>query len=249
MRIRNTYQHLVLMIGLISGVGAILAPLSFADDAGGSSAAERTTGEFNLETLDDELFEGLDDGEDIQFNSDDEAAERGPANPEQDRATQIGEIMDRVRELLEQQDLSQETRDTQKKIVRELTDWLKELEEQQKKSQQQPSPGDSKPKPGSKQDRNAPQQANPSGQDDKPGNSAAQSDASIQDSSKEIRDMDEQDVDFALVRDNIEEFWGGLPEKDRELLRQIVDMEPLPEFAPLIRRYFRRLAEDQTKRR
>jgi len=238
----------ITMTGLLLVAGAVALPVPSlrADDAQRTSPAETADSEgIELESLDDELFEGLDDefdeAEGIQSDTEGEALSDEDLGSDADPATRIGHIMKRVRQRLEEQDLSEPTREEQKRIVRELEDWLKELQKRKKKSS--PSGGESKPSPGAEQDRNAPQQQ-PGGSQGKPGpGAAARSQPAAAESSPDVREMKQEKVAFGDIRDSVEN-WGNLPEKERKLLRQMFDVELLPEYAPLIRRYFRRLAEE-----
>lgn len=243
----------VMLIGILL-LGALLwlgngSPYALAQDGQSSSPPGEAADDFELESLDDELFEGLDDGEDIQLDSEGEPLSDEELGDEVDPATRIGHLMRRVQQLLQEQDLSQPTRDGQKEIVRQLEEWLKQLEKQRKKSQQQKPNQQSKPKPGAKPNRGDPKPSGGSSQSGQPAESASQTPAQQGESDKEIHERKLEKVEFDQIRGSVEEFWGDLPEKERQLLRQMADTELLPEYASLIRRYFRRLAEDKQGRR
>ena len=247
MIIIRTSLFLFLLVGLFLSLdcGAVSV---LAEEGDAASPQTEPADEFELETLDDELFEGLDEtldgGEDIQLNAEGEPATDEELGKETDPATRIGHLMRRVEQLLQEQDISQPTRDEQKKIVRELEGWLKELEKQRKKGQN--SKPSASPKPGPKDKRDGPKQPGkqPAGKSGDPSATPGQKG----ESDEQIVKKKQEKVEFDDIRGNVEEFWGGLPEKERELLRQMADVELLPEYAPLIRRYFRRLAEDKRDR-
>ncbi|REJ68598.1 MAG: hypothetical protein DWQ31_07505 [Planctomycetota bacterium] len=231
--------------------------------------ASEPADEVELDSLDDELFEGLDeeldgeidlepsdrenlgDGEDVDLGGGDGGQDGADLGAEADRATKIGEIMRRVEELLAEKDLSPETREKQEQIVKELTDWLKELHRQRQQSQsqsqnqqqdQQQQARRNKPNPG--------QQQTPGNQQPTGGSQAATQPQPTEgeESDEELRDIAQKEVLLDLLRDSIDEFWGDLPERERERLRQMADVELLPEYAPLIRKYYQRLAEDENRR-
>lgn len=249
-----TWTRVFLCLLLSVGVVTLFdrsGDLLFAEEGNTSAPTEEADG-FDLESLDDELFEGLDDGEDVQFGPDPKSGEEDELGEEADHATRIGHLMRRVEQLLQERDLSQPTRDDQKEIVRQLEEWLKELEQQKKQQQQKPQPN-AQSKPGEQGKRDAPKQP---GQGSQPGQAGTtpnsgqgdQESGNQGDSDERLRNMKLEKIEFDQLRDSVEEFWGDLPERERQLLLQMADVELLPEYAPLIRRYFRRLAEDKRDR-
>jgi len=223
-----------------------------------------TLGEL-FEGLDDELDGDLDDselggegdserpaGEDIRLDGRGEPLSDEDLDENADPATRIGKIMKQVQRLLKEKELGKPTQDRQEQIVKELAEWLKQLEQQQKKSSSQSQNSQSQQKPQPHDERKTPQQASKkptSGNSGQTGSqTTGQTKADSGESDDELRDRLLEKSEFADIREDIEELWGELPEKDRELIRQMADVELLPEYAPLIRRYFRRLAEDRMRR-
>ena len=215
-----------------------------ADEAATSGEAEPAEGAAESDSkplLDEQLLEALEEGEDIPLESGD--AEVVELGEDTDPLTPIAEKMRLVERLLVRKASEKRVSKLQDEIVKDLEELLKKLR-QMAQQQQSSSSQASKPQPSRRSQVNLPKR----GKQPKPGNRPTK--APIDKTDDRVRKpIEKEKTDKVAFEKLIDEIWGHLPPKmGREVLRQKGNVVPLPENESMIKRYFRRLAEEDDER-
>lgn len=187
--------------------------------------------------LDDELLEGLGDGEDIELNGKPGAAAGGEAsdNPFVDLGRQMREVESRIA----QAQSDEETQKLQHKIASEIEKLVKQLQ-QRKKSSPSSSSSNKNQQTAKREKVNQPETA-------KAGQQAA-GDAPAKESTETLRDRRSEKPATAQMDEALKDIWGQLPAHLRQQMEQYAKEELLPKYELQIEEYFRALAEGQRDR-
>ena len=201
--------------------------------------AKRMTDEDLLDKFD--LDDGLGDaaGEDIPLAGDG-AVPVDRLGDDVDPLTRIGHKMRQAEILVPEKSELERAAKLQEEIAADLAELIKQIQQQQKKQQQQGSSSKqqaSRIKPKLNQ---RPQQAKPSNQNSK----------KPSDDSQERQGKADPEFDVAKWNDDIiKDWWGHLPEKERERLRQLSAEEIMTQYQVQIEKYFRHLSEAESEYR
>jgi hypothetical protein len=184
----------------------------------GAAAAdkEQSTKGDRASSLDNQLLDDL-GGEDL-----------GRASESQNPLVRIERKMRTVEKRLADGDLDRQTADLQRQILDELAQFT-----QQCKAACKSGDGASKPKPGA---------------GSKAGSTAGHAPATTlpRDSSTQLKERDTQLGDRRTAADALKESWGHLPERFRDQLAAPPGDEVLPKYEAMLKKYFQRLAEDDS---
>jgi hypothetical protein len=164
-----------------------------------------------------------------------------------DPLTKIGAKMRHAVTLIDREKLSEQTTKLQDEIVDDIDKLIKQ---QKKKMQQQQQQSSSQSQSRSQQSsRSSVKPQGSQSQQQRGGTGEQQNNQRPQESTDRLgRDQQKPPrLDPAAQEELLKRIWGSLPEKDREQMRQAAGEEFLPEYESLIIRYFRRLAEEETK--
>ena len=214
------------------------------------------------DSLDDQLFEDLDDDLFSDLPPLEKPASKEPAKQsELDRKLQsdlggedlgearasnplqkLADAMQRVRNRLNERNLTVETQQIQGKIVSDLDEIIAQL------AKQKPPPkgkgGGGKPKPQqskSQSQKKSQQPPKPGG--GKPGKN--QSNNPAKDSTTRVGQADSAEVDDATRDRMMQEAWGNLPASVRQQMQSARPEKFLPKYSRLIEDYFKRLSEEK----
>ncbi len=227
-----------------------------ADDAPAPSTSEDATLDaLLLETLDEDLLQGLDVQSDEQPSPKRGDTSREPTGGEfsdldgqlldqlgqgedlgqeaVDPLTAIGRQMQTAGELIGQRITSDRTQRVQQQIVADLDTLIEQLKSQCKKGQCQGGDGMPKPraKPGSE------------GKGGKGENQGANQPA--RDSTGRLGVAQADSAELARIKQMLKQVWGHLPAKVRDQMQSGTIEEFLPKYQTLIEAYYSRLAEEK----
>ena len=202
------------------------------------AADKATTTRDDHDSIDQELLEELEAGEDIPLGDE---LERVPHDlgEDVDPLTRIGEKMRVVERLLEAKKIEAKTSDLQDEIVRDIEELIKQLQKQQQ--QQQSAQGGQQSRSQQQAQRS---KVNLPNRQPKPQSGQRDSEKPATDSEDRAGKTEKIKVDMSELTEVIKEIWGHLPEKDRERLRQMSAEEIMPDHELAIEKYFRRLSQD-----
>jgi len=147
----------------------------------------------------------------------------------EDSLKKIATRMRQVQERLARTDASTDTQALQEEIIRELNDLI----EQAKQNQSSSSSGES----SSNGQQSGKQQST---------EGSTESKSPAQDSTNRLGQADAADVEADETLDLMKKTWGELPPRLRDAMFQNPVEEFLPEYSTKIRKYFLRLAEEQS---
>jgi hypothetical protein len=158
-----------------------------------------------------------------------------------DPLTRIGHKMRQAEILVPEKTELQRAAKLQEEIAADLAELIKQIQQQQKQQQQSQSSSSqqqasrSKPKLNPRQQQPKPDRQNSK----KPSNE-----------SQERQGKAEPEFDVAKWNDDIiKDWWGHLPEKERERLRQLSAEEIMTQYQVQIEKYFRRMSEAENQLR
>ncbi len=177
----------------------------------------------------DNLLEGLSD--ELLKKLEQEAKGEVQEEPEDPPLIRIGDHMRQVQQRLAERDTGQETIELQAKIIKEIEELLKQLQRNQNQNQSQSSQQNQTARRD--QSRAQQQQQQSSTQT---GTQAARDGQRVMPRGPDARSKAELERMARAV-------WGHLPPKVREQMEQAFSASFLPQYEPLIERYFRTLAE------
>jgi hypothetical protein len=184
---------------------------------GGGAKTKQNSQSDGASSLDNQLLDDL-GGEDI-----------GRAGESQNPLVRIERKMRTVEKRLAAGDLDRQTADLQRQILDELAQFT-----QQCKAACKSGDGANKPsKPGA---------------GNKAGSTAGHAPATTlpRDSSTQLQKRDTQLGDRRTAADALKESWGNLPERFRDQLSAPPGDEVLPKYEAMLKKYFQRLAEDDS---
>lgn len=210
-----------------------------ADPAVDPDAERRKTDEDLLDKFD--VDDGLGDaaGEDIPLPRDG-AVPADRLGEDVDPLTRIGHKMRQAEILVPEKSELERAAKLQEEIAADLAELIKQIQEQQKKQQQ--SGSSSQQQASRSKPKLSPQKQMP-----KPGNQNVKKPSL---DSQERQGKAEPEFDVAKWNDDIiKDWWGHLPEKERERLRQLSAEEIMTQYQVQIEKYFRRLSEAENELR
>ena len=214
-----------------------------------------------LEDLDNELLEGVgdlqkppkmpdapqpDDKPGLPDQPLDEASPDEPLegdavdwpNPDTDPLGYISREMQLVEQLIADNEKRDGAQQIQDRIVNDLAKLIEQAEQQaQQQSSSQSQNQQQTAKRKSVQQPKAPGKASAGKQSNKPAS----------DSSNRLGRAEAARPDPELLRGLMKEAWGHLPQREREQMMQMSPERFLPQYELLIERYYRRLAEEQSR--
>lgn len=179
-------------------------------------------------SLDEQLLEGLEAGED--FSPDSEGEESDPL-------MSLSRKMREVEELIAKSKSDEPTQKLQDQIVRDMAKLIKELE----KRKQQSSSSSSKSKSQQTADRKKVKQPGPMKQDGQGGQD--QQDQPARDSQERAGEVDPGKVDMQELKGLFKDLWGSLPERVRTQMLQSDNEHFLPKYQLEIQEYFKTLVK------
>lgn len=266
-----TRRSSILWIAVIAGLTAAPAWAQDSADKTVPKSGEKPAvdlGEGLLEDLTGDLFEGLES--EVQKGLQEAAPkpkpapkEKPPAEPdtpiplpgedigeESNPILEIGRLMQHVERRLASEDVGSQTQAQQQQIL----DQLARLIEQAQQPSQQNNSNNQAPQVAdrSQQDQQSQQQ---DGTNNQPQEQSAQGPpggnrpaGQVTDSEEGVREADVEDADPLTRSDLIKSAWGHLPQHLREAMLNVPTGEYLPQYAPAIELYFKRLAEQYRQR-
>ncbi|MCH5372574.1 MAG: hypothetical protein JJ992_01255 [Planctomycetes bacterium] len=251
---RNMLYPLFATAGLTLALS--VTQLVYADDAPATSTSEDATLDaLLLETLDEDLLEGLNVQKNEQPSPKREETSREPTGGDlsdldgqlldqlgqgedlgqeaADSLAAIGRQMQTAGELIGQRITSDRTQRVQEQIVADLDRLIEQLKSQCKKGQCQGGDGmpKPKPKPGSE------------GKGGKGENQGANQPA--RDSTGRLGTAQADSAELARMKQMLKQVWGHLPAKVRDQMQSGTIEEFLPKYQTLIEAYYSRLAEEK----
>jgi len=192
---------------------------------------KRNSPDSDADALDRELLKGLDDGEDLG------------ADGEQNPLARLNQEMRRLEALIAQQNSGDDTRQLQTQVVRDLEELIRQARKKSKQGNSSSGKGGTG-KGG--------QQASKRRDASQPGKQSKQnqsSDTAARQSSKRTHDQAAQKPDMADMRELLKGVWGQLPERQREQMLQSYEEQFLPKYEQMISDYFRSIAEEGERKR
>jgi hypothetical protein len=208
-----------------------------------SFAADQSTDEELMESLDSELLDGLETipADDEEAGASGELQPSDLATDDTDEFTRISRRMRELERMIPQLEKKQPTAKLQKDVIAELEKLIAALEQQCQKCQgganscskasQQTANREQVKQPGQKPCQNGEQNSN------KP----------ARDSTERLGKDEAHKPDMEQMKGLLKDLWGQLPEKARDQMLQSSPEQFLPKYELLIEDYYRKLSEKQPR--
>ncbi|QDU96809.1 hypothetical protein [Lignipirellula cremea] len=206
-------------------------------------------------SLDKQVLEDLDLGDDDLLEGLDDLPLRPPTQPTQPQGDnpaelagedlgqelenpllRIGQRMRQAETRISQRDTSQQTQQLQQDIVADLAKLIEQMQQQPPPSGGQSSP---KPQPAPQPGQEQPKQ----GEGDQQASSQPQPGAS-RESSDRMDKSDKAEAGSEHLDLLIKKVWGHLPPRVQQQMQNVQEEQATPGFEKLIYEYYKRLAED-----
>jgi hypothetical protein len=212
----------------------------------GTEPAQPTVDEKLLDSLGEDLLEGLDDiPTDPGFDEsgtdpgdkpllDQLEGEDIGAEGEND-LSRISRQMRLVQERIAQQEVSQKTQELQQQIVADLDALIEQIQHNMQRQ--------SSPKSGSQSQQTGGDVKQPSNQPN--AGQSRPNEKPARESGEELTERSADPADAEAIQALVKRVWGHLPDRVRQEMQNATVEEFLPKYQELIEDYFRRLAEEQ----
>jgi hypothetical protein len=148
---------------------------------------------------------------------------------------------------LSQSDASQATRDVQRQVLRDLDELIRSARQQRMSQQQQQRDNSTPRQQPQRRPKGEQQEQRPASDASAPATRPQQTKDKTLESEERLTKSANERAKLANRRRLAAEVWGHLPDRVRERLLQHYDVNYLPRYEELVRRYFEALAETNNR--